>query len=166
MSKLNKYLLAGLVGLGVCLTAFAVSPGSGKYCDRYGEGYGHGTGRISEGFEQRMERRQAYHAQREEALHDKLNLSADQETAWKAFVESKPNVGPKRSFKRGAIVNMSAPERMETILEHMQDRQTRMVERLEEIKKFYSVLTPEQQKIFDDEFMPRHRGQFGSGRSS
>ena len=40
-------------------------------------------------------------------------------------------------------------------LEHMRAMEAKMTEHLAALKEFYAVLTPEQQKIFDDHSMPR-----------
>ncbi len=169
MNKLSKNLLMGIAGLGVALSALAMSPGGRGDCDytgpRYEQMEGHdGMRGNSPDAKERVAHREARRAQREAALHDKLKLSADQEAAWNKFVDNKPEAGPKRPFKRGEMANLTAPERMEKMLEMMKARYARMADRLEEVKTFYSVLTPEQKAIFDQEFGPSKRARPGFGR--
>ena len=59
--------------------------------------------------------------------------------------------------------NLTAPERMERRLEMMKGQRRKMTNHLAAVKTFYSVLTPEQQKIFNDNFGRgghRHRPGF------
>ena len=91
-------------------------------------------------------------------LHDKLHLRAEQESAWQAFTASVPPIpGERPDFE--ALSKLPAPERMDHILKHMQQRQERVAQRAAAVKALYAVLTPEQQKIFDENFMrrPHHR---------
>lgn len=82
-------------------------------------------------------------------LHDKLKLSAAQEPAWKSFTEAiAPGQTPARP-DRAAMEKLTAPERMEKMLEQSKERQTRMEGHLAALKTFYAVLTPEQKKIVD-----------------
>ena len=83
-------------------------------------------------------------------LYVKMKITPEQEPAWKAFVEaSAPGPMPAR-LDRKKVDAMTTPERMETMLEHAKVRQVKMQEQLTALKTFYAVLTPEQQKIFDD----------------
>jgi protein CpxP len=52
---------------------------------------------------------------------------------------------------------LSAPERMEKQLALMKEREARMADRLAATKAFYAQLTPEQQKIFNENFMTGRR---------
>jgi len=89
-------------------------------------------------------------------LHDKLKLNAEQEVAWKAFIASAPKPAAGMKMNRAEMMKLPAPERMEKMIGFMKEREARMTARLVELKKFYAVLTPEQQKIFDAESMPQH----------
>lgn len=107
---------------------------------------GGGSGRFAE----RIEKHQA-------ALHDKLKLNAEQETAWKKFTEK---MKPAESRKRpdpSELSALHAPERMERMLAMMKEHESRMAERVAAVKEFYAVLTPEQQKLFDDQFSKHRR---------
>lgn len=112
---------------------------------RGGPGGHEGRGRPDP---KRMEERMAKRAAR---LHDELKLSAAQEPAWKTFVESmKPTHPPGPRPDRDAWKAMSAPERMERQLAHMKTAEADMTTRLAALKTFYAVLTPEQQKVFNE----------------
>jgi len=99
-----------------------------------------GPGRHAE----RMER---YRAE----LQEKLKLTPQQENAWKTFNEKmKPPAWPRRD--RAQSTDLPAPERMEQMLARMKEFESHMAERLAAVKEFYAVLTPEQRKVFDDQF--------------
>lgn len=82
-------------------------------------------------------------------LHDKLKLSAAQEPAWKSFTDAIATGQTPARPERAAMEKLSAPERMEKMLEQSKERQTRMEGHLAALKTFYAVLTPEQKKIVD-----------------
>lgn len=46
---------------------------------------------------------------------------------------------------------MTAPQRMQTMLDRMKEREGKMANQLAALKTFYNKLTPEQQKTFDNE---------------
>jgi protein CpxP len=100
-------------------------------------------------------------AQHHAMLHEKLKLSAAQEPAWATFGASmKPGQRPAR-IDRAALQKMSAPERMEARIAMSKERLSHQETRLSALKTFYATLTPEQQKVFDDNM---HGGEHGSGR--
>jgi periplasmic protein CpxP/Spy len=84
------------------------------------------------------------------ALHDKLKLNADQEKAWQTFIAKGKELRPHDRPDPKELDSLNAPQRMEKMLEHGRDREQRMETMLASLKNFYGVLTPEQQKIFDD----------------
>lgn len=138
MTTFRKRVLTGLVAIMLGAGSFAA------YADKPGCGPGK-EGRMS--FEERAQRME----KRMTELHDKLKLNANQETAWKAYVARiKPEQRPQRP-DRAEFEKLTTPERMERMLGFMQERQKRMAERVEATKSFYAVLTPEQQKIFDEQ---------------
>ncbi len=97
-------------------------------------------------------------AKRQAALHDKLSLAPAQEAAWKSFTDRLQASAPVRSEPRSGA-NMTAPERADRMVAFLQTAEQRAVTRAQAIKEFYSVLSPEQQKIFDHEFHGRHHGR-------
>jgi len=147
MTSIRKRLLIGISALslaaGAC-TAYASGPADGM-------GDGSHDGKRAEHMKQRMEKHIA-------ELHDKLHLNASQEAAWKTYVaKMKPAAPPVRS-SRDEFDKMTAPERMEFMLTRMKEHEQKMADHLAATKEFYAVLTPEQKKIFDQNFMHRmHR---------
>lgn len=101
-------------------------------------------------FAERIEKRQA-------ELHDRLKLTSEQETAWKTFSEKMKPSGPRNRPDRSELASLHAPERMEKMLSMMKEHENRMAERVAAVKEFYAVLTPEQQKLFDEQFAKRRR---------
>jgi LTXXQ motif family protein len=89
------------------------------------------------------------------ALHDKLKLTDTQEGAWTKFAaatEAKP-------IDRSNMVeekSPTAPQRMERMLDRMHQREQLMSAHLAALKEFYTVLTPEQQKVFDNASLHHH----------
>jgi Spy/CpxP family protein refolding chaperone len=93
-------------------------------------------------------------AQHHAMLHEKLKLTAAQEPAWVAFgasMRSGAKPGERGVWMdRAALRKMSAPERMEARIAMSKERLSRQETRLTALKSFYATLTPEQQKVFDD----------------
>lgn len=106
---------------------------------------GGGPGKFAE----RIEKHQA-------RLHDTLKLNPEQETAWKKFSEKAKPAEFRKRPDRSELAALHAPERMERMLAMMKEHESRMTDRVAAVKEFYAVLTPEQQKLFDDQFS-RHR---------
>ncbi len=158
MTSFRKHLLIGMAAIGFGLGAVASHaqmPGGGAMG---GPGPMGEHGKSGERMKERMEKRAA-------ELHDKLKLNPAQEKAWNAYMEKmKPGEPPARP-DRAELDKLTAPERMERRLAHMKDAEKRMEQRVAATREFYAVLTPEQKKIFDDEF--RHgpgRGWHGGER--
>ena len=110
------------------------------------------SGQHGEKFAERMAKRQA-------ALHDKLALTPAQEGAWQAFTARMQATVATRSDARPAKA-LTAPERAERKAAFLQVAQQQAASRVQPIKEFYAVLSPEQQKIFDSQFQG-HRHHFG-----
>jgi Spy/CpxP family protein refolding chaperone len=89
---------------------------------------------------------------RQNALHDKLGLSASQEAAWNDFVaKSKSNENwPNPDWSE--LSNLSTPDRLDHMLAMMKERQQAMESHAEVVKAFYAQLTPAQKRIFDESF--------------
>jgi periplasmic protein CpxP/Spy len=159
MKTLHKHLLTGLVIFGLGASAFAADA---TICGQMEPGYAHGMGisagkdgaKLTERLQQRMNQRHA-------ALHDKLKLNAEQEIAWKEFIAGATPPAMMMRTNHADMAKLSAPERMEKILGFMKDREAHMTARLVELKKFYAVLTPEQQKVFDAETSLRRGHRMG-----
>jgi Spy/CpxP family protein refolding chaperone len=104
--------------------------------------------------EARMAKMHDKMAQHHAMLHDKLKLTAAQQPAWTAFGASmKSDVKPGERLGRmdkAALNKMTAPERLEKRIAMSKQHISRQETRLAALKTFYAALTPEQQKVFDD----------------
>jgi periplasmic protein CpxP/Spy len=154
MKSFRKHLFLGAIALGLGGSAFAADTTMCEPMEPMMQGQQMGRmdhASMSKNMQMRMEQRHA-------ALHDKLKLSAEQEPAWKEFMAGAKAPMMGSQMQRADMMKMSAPERMEKMVEHMKQREAFMATRLSELKKFYDVLTPEQQKVFDTETMMGARG--------
>lgn len=135
---LNRVILPGITLAMLGLTTSAVAQwNNADDCGR--PGMGRDSGRM----QQMRERRQA-------ELHDKLQLNADQEKAWQTFIAQGKELRAQGHFDPQELAGLSAPQRMQKMLERMQQREARMQKMLDGLQTFYAVLTPGQQKIFDE----------------
>ena len=147
MNKLAKTALVSLTAIGLGTAAFSVSAGMSD-CDHMGPMSFRGD---KAKFAEFMEKRHA-------AMHAVLKLSAEQEGAWKEFAAKMKSVGMQNRPEREKMAALHAPERMDKMLAMMKEGETRMETRAAAVKEFYAVLTPEQQKVFDAQMIPRgHR---------
>ncbi|MDP5008539.1 MAG: Spy/CpxP family protein refolding chaperone [Glaciimonas sp.] len=103
-------------------------------------------------------------AKREAKLHDALKITAAQEGAWQTFTgQMKPPhtegmQRPSKAVLATELATLTAPELMDKRLARMQKMQEHMVTRAAAVKTFYTVLTPEQQAIFNKHFHQMHGG--------
>lgn len=112
--------------------------------------------------EKRMQERMA---KRQTELHDSLKLTPAQEPAWNLFLSRiKPAQPPGPRPDRAEWDKLSAPERMERMLARMQQHEKVLSDRIVATKQFYGVLTPEQQKTFNEKFGRGMRGHGPEGR--
>jgi len=118
-------------------------------------------------FADRMKDRIRQHeAERAKALHDVLNIRADQESAFQAYTAAlhpahdgaKGAHGPRQGAQGGpdAAPPATTPERLDRLVARLQERQQRVEARVTAIKTFYAVLTPDQRRTFDT--LPLLRG--------
>jgi Spy/CpxP family protein refolding chaperone len=145
MNKSVKMLLAGAAIIAMSAGAYA----------RGSEDCGHGG--MMGWDSAKMEK---YHEQHLVKLHDQLKLTAQQEPAWKKFAANNPMADKSARPDPAEIAKLNAPQRLEKGLEHMKATEARLTEHLAALKEFYAVLTPEQQKVFD-EHTPRFGGHEG-----
>jgi len=143
VDKSMKMILAGAAIIALSASAFAHDGGD---C-----GYGEHGGMM--GDPARMEKMHERHLAR---LHDSLKLTAQQETAWKKFAAQQPVMDKANRPDPAEMEKLNSPQRLEKGLEHMKAMEAKLAEHLAALKEFYAVLTPEQQKTFDDQFP--HRG--------
>ena len=110
-------------------------------------------------------RRDQMRAQRVAKLHDELKITPAQEGAWNGFVASmkRPQHADGRDGDRAAWAGLSAPQRAEKMIERQKARTAAMEQRLAALTTFYSVLSPDQKKVFDDKAarMQSHFGRHG-----
>ena len=150
MNTLRKSLVIAIATFGLGTVA-AAAPAQGAQAPATFWHSG-ASGQHGEKFAERMAKRQA-------ALHDKLALTPAQEAAWQVFTAKMQATMPTRSDARPAAP-LTAPERAERRAAFLLVAQQRAASRVQPIKEFYAVLSPEQQKIFDSQFQGR-RHHFG-----
>jgi protein CpxP len=110
--------------------------------------------------------------ERLDQLHKELKLTPEQEADWKAFSEKLDAAKKERKEARPDgedLRKLSAPDRLEKMIEFGKARQAAMEEVLAATKTFYGKLTPEQRKTFDDltpfgERAPHGKGHHGGPR--
>jgi len=113
-------------------------------------------GQRAEMMQQRMTQKME---QRQATLKTNLKLTAEQEPAWQAFVQAmKPPARPARP-NPSELDAMTTPQRLEKMKAMKAERDAHMNQRIQAIQTFYSVLTPDQQKVFDTQrpMRPHHR---------
>lgn len=145
-SVFKPVLLAGL--MAVALTTLA-QPGPGPAT---GPGAGNPSASASANpeFRDRMQARMQRHMDRRTAdLKAKLKLSAEQDSAWNAYVAAMkpPAFGPHPS--RAELDKLTTPERLDKMRELRKQREAEMDKRDDATRAFYATLTTEQKKVFD-----------------
>jgi len=154
MKNIRKNLMIGMTALTLgagALTVHAAAPDAGARDGMMSpEAHAKSEARMKERFDQHQKE-----------LHDKLKLSAGQEGAWSKFIDRMKPGTPSARPDRAKMASMTAPERMDAMVARMKEVEARMTDRAAAVKEFYAVLTPEQQKTFNDQFaqMHRHGGQ-------
>lgn len=148
----------------VCLKTFAVAallccgalaaaePGAEPGCPMMAH---HGTGKWHE-------KAAARWAQHQQALHEKLALSTEQESAWQAFTQAMQAPASAAGVRPDPeeMKQLTTPERLQRMGAHRRHYARLMEERMDAreaaMLSFYRQLTPAQQKIFDTEAFPPH----------
>lgn len=162
MNKImNKPVKMVLAGMAIAALSASVHARGGEDCEY---GYGHGYGEHGAMMGMHPERMQQWHEEHLAKLHDKLKLTAQQETAWKKFAASKPMLDKSARLDPAEMEKLNAPQRLEKGLEHMRAMEAKLTEHLAALKEFYAVLTPEQQKIFDEHTPPRRWSEQKKGK--
>ncbi len=103
-------------------------------------------------------------AQRQQKLHDALKLTPAQQGAWNTYLAAIKPQTPIGRADRVSLKDLPAPERLEKQIEFSKQRLAKQESRLAALKTFYAVLTPEQQKIFDQAAQSRHGRHGGHHR--
>jgi len=168
MKTLRKTLLAGLAAVslgGAMLGAQAQSqPQSPSQNQAQASEHGRKAMPTKEEREARRAEFETRRAQRVARLHDELKITPAQENAWNAFVASmKPAQRDHGQHGDSAAwAGLSAPQRAEKMLAMQKARTAAMEQHVAAMNSFYSVLTPEQKKVFDEKAAHmQHR--FGRG---
>jgi len=115
--------------------------------------------------EQRQAKMAEFAAKREAKLHADLGITSGQESAWQSFVAAmKPAAHERQQFDRAAWTGLSAPQRMQKMIDMQKQHTARMEQQLSALNSFYSVLSPQQKQVFDTESAQLQRYHFGHGR--
>lgn len=117
----------------------------------FAQNHEHGSERpatIEKAHKMRHDMKARYQAR----LHDALKLNAEQELAWKQWVETHPTPAARMSAEeRSAMAALNTPARMEKMLEKRQQALLQMQKHVDHLKRFYATLSAEQQKTFDEQ---------------
>ena len=151
MNALRKNILIGLTVLGM---GSAVLPLHAAEQGRQGHAMTQEQ-RDAKRAEFRAKRTEHF-AKRQAKVHDALKLSRAQEPAWAAYqaaIKQQPRTAERG--ERGDWKAMPAPQRIEKQIERSKQRIASMEARLAATKSLYAALSPEQQKVFDQN---SHRG--------
>lgn len=124
-----------------------------------------------DGSRQRFEVR---HAQRAQALHDALQLRPEQEAAWREFQATLAPPPGHRAERpdHDARAGLTTPQRLDLMGRRLAERQARFQKVSDATRRFYAVLSAQQQKAFDsmtargDGFGRRGHGRGGHGRGA
>lgn len=111
---------------------------------------GPGAGPDTERRAQMQDRMKEHMARRAAELKAKLKLSAEQEGSWNAYLAAmKPPAHPPMP-KHEDIAKLSTPERLDKMRELRKQRDAEFDKRDDATRNFYSSLSAEQKKVFDD----------------
>lgn len=157
MNTFRKHVITAVaaLSLGVAFTAQA-QDGAAQTPAQQGTHAGHRQMPTPE-------QRAAFRAQRIAKLHDELKITPAQESAWSSFVASMQppaRATHDRTQDRAAWASMTAPERMAKMIDLQKKRTAALEQRQGALSSFYSVLSPDQKKIFDER-ATRLQGRFG-----
>lgn len=166
MNTLRKNIVIALAALGIAGAAVGVQAQTQAPA---AEGrHGHALTveqRQAKKAEFRAKRAQA-HAEHQAKLRDALKLTPAQQPAWDAFAASMtPAKKGERAAHpdRAAWAGLSAPQRLQKRIDMQKERTARLEARLSALNSFYTVLTPEQRKVFDEQSKQGRGGRHHRG---
>ena len=111
---------------------------------------------------QRMEQRLA---ERQQKLKADLKLTPAQESAWTRYTDAfKRPAQPAQRPDRDAMARMTTPERLDQMQARKAERDAHMNRIVEATRALYAALSPEQQKVFDQQ-SPMARGPHPHGQA-
>lgn len=154
MNTIRKNLVIALAVVGLGTSAFAVqaqtAPAEGR----------HGAAMTQE---QRAAKMSEHFAKRQAKLHDALQLTGGQESAWAAYQAAiRPSGDMARQMgDRASWKTMSAPQRLDKMIAMSEQHTAKMKAMAPALNTFYSVLNPAQKKVFDEQSMGGGRGHGG-----
>ncbi len=168
MKRSHKIIAGLIVAAGISSVAFAQQAGRGGWgCDGAGPmGMGPMSGQGSPmGKQASMKFDPALRAERRlDFFKGQLKLTPEQEPLWQAFaskVKDEAGKGMRTMRDQSADANLTAPERMAKMQSLMQERLTAMGGVHESFNRLYAALTPEQQKMADQQAAMMGRGGMG-----
>jgi hypothetical protein len=91
-------------------------------------------------------------------LHDSLHLSGQQDIAWQAYeasIRPDPQETARRQQAQMLMPTLPTPRRLALIRAEMQADQQSFDRNAQAVMAFYRLLTPDQQRIFDDQTAQR-----------
>jgi periplasmic protein CpxP/Spy len=138
--KLKMLVVAGLLA-GLASVAYAGHDGD---CNGH-EGKGRDEGKQTEMFQKHQTE-----------LHDKLKLTAAQESAWEILqTKIKPEARDEKP-SQAEFDKLTTPERIDRMQGMHKERQAHMETIGTATKDFYAQLNANQKKVFDENAFPRH----------
>lgn len=158
MKKWKKPLLTLTAAIGLSTAGFSLSAAATPLYEGYSDDAQscYQKPSITKGSKRDANGWKNFLAKHHANLHEKLKLSASQESAWQTYIAtSTKNITPTKNAGETDFNNMTSPDRMQKVIELMKERENRMQAQLTNLKTFYAALTPEQQKIFDAETAPK-----------
>src|SRR5471030_1930692 len=164
MNAMRKSFMVGLTVLGMAATGMAAQAqdGGAQPNPQHQEHREHGDHKPDPA--RMQEKMGEFFAMQQARVHYQLKLTAAQEPAWNTYQAAiKPMMpaGPRPDMK--AWMAMSAPDRMEKMIEMGKLHIATEESHLAALRTFYATLTPEQKKAFDHSMMGHHRGHHGFG---
>lgn len=153
MNSIRKHLLIGLAVLSIGGTSLAVQAQDSRAAGA--------AATLTQ--EQKHARWSERAAARQQKLREQLKLTASQDAAFASYIAARKPQRLGQKVERDAWKTMSTPARMELRLERARGRLTAMENQVAATKAFYAVLTPEQQKVFDENSARRGWGHGGRG---
>ena len=124
---------------------------------------------AGERFEQHRAQMAKFHEKRLAALKEKLKLHANQDAAWNTFAQAHqpPANLPMHRPDRDALAKLKTPERLDEMQKwfdaHHSAMQSHMKQMADATRQFYAQLSPEQQKVFDEQTLPPAFAAHGQG---
>jgi hypothetical protein len=164
---LQVLVLAGILGAATGCSMAQPGPATG---DPGGHGGPAAGGHMHRHDPAKMQAYRAEHmAARLAEVKTRLKITPAQEAAWTSYTAAlQPTARAPMAAAPADLGALPTPERLDRMRamreQHMAEMTQQMDQRANATKTFYAVLSPEQKKIFDDEFsrvMRQHGGQSG-----